>query len=243
VVAYFETFLDAGGDLFLSGQDIGWDVWTPAGQYGNATPASQDFYTNYLNSSWIADGDNTNSQLTPVLSDPIFNVVPNMTIIHHYGSYFYPDQIAAVGIGIPIFNYNSNASKVAGIRVDNGTYKIVYVAPGMEMFTLASATSILTRTYDWFHGIISGVNEIENGTLGNSYPNPADDYAMIPVSGIKSDAKFLLYNSLGQLVMKENLSQGTSEIQISTSGLPQGIYHYQISNQKNQPSQSLIIAH
>jgi len=243
IVAYFETFLNAGGDLFLSGQDIGWDVWTPAGQYGNATPASQDFYSNYLNASWIADGDNSNSQLTPVPSDPIFGALSSMTILHHYQSYFYPDQIAAVGIGIPVFDYNSNSSKVSGIRADNGTYKIVYIAPGMEMFTLANATSILTRTYDWFHGIISGVNEVQNESLGNSYPNPADDYAVIPVNGAKDHEMFSLFNALGQLVMKENLTAGTSSIQISTSQLPQGIYHYSIGDRGAESAHALVIAH
>src|SRR5207247_1065270 len=98
-VASLQSLMDNGVNLFVSGQDIGWDVWTDPSAYGHATAASQDFYTNYLFSSWIADGDGSNSILTASAGDPIFGNFSNMSIEHYYGStYFYPDQISPQGI-------------------------------------------------------------------------------------------------------------------------------------------------
>ena len=42
-VEQLENFMNAGGNLFISGQDIGWDISTGPPD-GHATPASQDFY-------------------------------------------------------------------------------------------------------------------------------------------------------------------------------------------------------
>ena len=69
------TFMDNGGNLFIAGQDIGWDIESGSG-YGTAT--TQNFYTNYLNASYIDDGNTANSQYTAVTTDPIYGTTNSL---------------------------------------------------------------------------------------------------------------------------------------------------------------------
>ena len=128
-----ENFMDNGGNLFISGQDIGWDIMSGDG-YGTAT--TQSFYTNYLHASYISDGSTSNNLLTANSSDGIFGGVANSSIAGVYGAgneFMYPDQVSPVGIGQAIFYYNSNPSVISGIRANNGTYKMVYLAVCVQM--------------------------------------------------------------------------------------------------------------
>ena len=67
-------FLDNGGNMMISGQDIGWETWNTTTPYG--TTATKNFFTNYLNASWNADGGSTNSTLRAVTTDAIYGNVP-----------------------------------------------------------------------------------------------------------------------------------------------------------------------
>ena len=44
-ITFLKTYLDSGGKLFVSGQDIGWDVFDPTGS--STFQAAKDFYNNY----------------------------------------------------------------------------------------------------------------------------------------------------------------------------------------------------
>jgi hypothetical protein len=76
-----------------------------------------------------------------------------------------------------------------------------------------------------------------------NYPNPADAYTIIPVSTVKGNSTFILFNSIGQVMMKQNLDGGISMFELNTSPLPQGMYHYQIMEGQNQISHSLQVIH
>ena len=47
-VSNLQSFLNNGGNLFITGQDIGWDI-------ANSSPS---FYTNYLHAIYILDDSN-----------------------------------------------------------------------------------------------------------------------------------------------------------------------------------------
>lgn len=243
-VAELETLMNTGVNLFISGQDIGWDVWTDPSAYGHATPASQDFYTNYLFSSWLDDGGSTNTQLTANTSDLVFGGFSSMLISHYYGgTYFYPDQISPAGIGMPIFYYNSS-TRVGGVRADNGTFKMVYLAPGLEMLSSTDANNVMKSTYNWFHGITS-VQEVDQPfqMVGTNYPNPSDDVTYISISGLKSPAILTLTDLLGQTLKTQNVDAGTSLLEIKTADLPQGIYHYNLVAEGQNTARTFEVIH
>lgn len=243
-VANLETLMNSGVNLFICGQDIGWDVWTPSSGFGHSTPASEDFYTNYLFSAWNDDGGSANSLLTASVGDAVFGDFSNLAIIPYYGgTFFYPDEISPVGIGLPIFYYN-NSTRVAGVRADNGTFKMVYLAPGLEMLSSANANSMMNSVYDWFHGI-TAVQEVDPAfqLVGNNYPNPSDDITCIPVSGLKSRATLILTDLLGHVLKTQEVDAGTFLLVIKTSDLPQGIYQYYLIGEEKSTVHTLQAIH
>jgi len=63
------------------------------------------------------------------------------------------------------------------------------------------------------------------------YPNPCNNYFNIQLGSDITDAEYILYNSLGQIVDQRNISNNNQNLVISTEGLQKGIYYYQINYQ------------
>ena len=81
VVGVLEDFLDNGGNLFIAGQDIGWDqkrrcqcVWDS----GHSA-----FYSDYMHATYIADGSTANSSVTFEAGDLVFGNVPRSQRVRH----------------------------------------------------------------------------------------------------------------------------------------------------------------
>jgi uncharacterized repeat protein (TIGR01451 family) len=120
------SYLDSGGRLFISGQDIGyWDVGE-----GKA-PA---FYANYLHASYRRDSTAI-KQVVGTSGDFLADVSLNLggVYAHKKGSDFAPDEIAPRDLtAAGIINYGSDG--VAGLKIAPcaATYRAVYLAFGYE---------------------------------------------------------------------------------------------------------------
>ncbi|MCK4717096.1 MAG: hypothetical protein KAT70_00395, partial [Thermoplasmata archaeon] len=111
-------FLDNGGNLYINGEDIGWKIGYSA------------FYSNYLHA--VYDGDNAlgPTTVTGVIGDPITDGMVDFAIAGDAPERIHgADDNASV-----IFNYTDGyyPDTPAAIKVDNGTYKVVYL--GIEYF-------------------------------------------------------------------------------------------------------------
>ena len=134
VVAELASFMDNGGNLLIAGQDIGWATFDPNSSY--FTPATQAFYNDYMQAEYINDGSGSNATLSPVITDDVygFGFIESSAVIDVYDGNMWPDQITPNSpTATPIFTYNDNQSNIAGIKSDNGTYKVVYLGIGIEM--------------------------------------------------------------------------------------------------------------
>ena len=60
------------------------------------------------------------------------------------------------------------------------------------------------------------------------YPNPANTQITIAYKS-EVNGQFILYNTLGEVVLKTTLSKENSKTQIAISDMATGIYHYEIS--------------
>jgi len=230
-VTQLMNFMDNGGNLFITGQDIGWDVWTDPIDLGHATPLSQDFYNNYMFANWIDDGGTSNKPLTANVDDGIFGSLGSITINYYYGStYFYPDQIEPIGDGTTIFYYNNNTSKIGGVRGDNGTFKTVYIAPGIEMLgTSVNKNAIIKTAYDWFYGATSATSVQSDGpALGQNFPNPSDGFTLIPVSGLKENMTLTVSDQFGRVLLTQPVTKSASTIEVNTEKFSNGIYMYRL---------------
>lgn len=225
-----KAFMDAGGNFFLAGQDIGWDIMSgAAGSHG--TVETQDLYTNYLKAQFINDGSTTNNKLVANVSDPIYGTVATSNIVDVYGGNMYPDQIAPLADATAIFYYNTTLTKIGAVRSEKGDAKVVYFGVGLEMVqTEAVRNDILDKTYEYFMlGV--GVDEQARGTaaiLGQNYPNPAQGATTVKVSGIATTMTLEVIDIAGRTVARENVSQGATQIRINTASLASGIYLYRL---------------
>lgn len=229
-VAYLSTFLDAGGNLFVAGQDIGWDTWEAS---GNGTVATKDFYTNYLNADYQDDGSTSNNSVYPFTDDEVFGTMSNFTISDIYGGNMYPDEVNPLGDAVSIFKYNDNDSKSAAVRYDSDTYKVVYLGFDPSMAATDDMNEIIKRTNDWFN-ISVGINEtLEKRFI--VYPNPANNILNI----VSPNSTISIYNTIGQLVFETYSTLGTTTINISN--FDSGSYIVKITNEGETVSKTLIV--
>jgi hypothetical protein len=231
-VAIFTSELNAGKRLLVSGQDIGWDTWTAASSGGHPTAATQAFYTNFLCAHFNADGSTANSQYIANALDPDFGQVPTSPLGYPYGSAnFFPDEINAVGLGANIFYYNTAQSKIGGVKATNGTWKTVYLAASLEMITTdLSRNELIKDARIWFGGTPEGIgtNQLKTAHLGQNFPNPANDLTTVMLSAIDRDMMIEVTDLMGRTLLTVPVKTGTSQIQLSTLSLRNGLYFYRL---------------
>ncbi len=233
-VAVFENYLDNGGNLLISGQDIGWDNFDLTNG-GNGTAITQSFYNNYLKSSFVNDGSTANNQLTINTNDAVFGSVGNSVIIDAYGSgsntFMYPDEINPLSGGTSFFYYNGNTSKIGGVRSTGGGYKTVNMGVSLEMISDTNVRKdIITRAHDWFHNIVN-INEFNEPCIKDyiCYPNPAQDFVNI-ITNNKEDLIIQLFDISGKIIKKETIPANTVNYELNLKNVGTGLYYYSIFN-------------
>ncbi|MDP2207609.1 MAG: S8 family serine peptidase [Bacteroidota bacterium] len=160
-------YLDNGGKLFLSGQDIGWDLADPIGnEFVISGGTSKVFFENYLKSKYISD----NAGVNKVIGDPNDLIGKGLSFnIYQPGRSYdeqYPEVITAINGSKPSFRYANNS--VGAVRYDS-TYKLAYFGfSGFEGITQPAArTEIIKRIFNWFFGSITvtKLSDTEDSTL------------------------------------------------------------------------------
>ncbi|MDM7916117.1 MAG: hypothetical protein QUU85_12750, partial [Candidatus Eisenbacteria bacterium] len=133
------AYLDGGGRLLLSGQEIGWELDDTGG-------SALDWYHDYLHADFISDDSNQNV-VNGIPGDPISDGL-SLSLTASLNPY--PDVIAPFdGAATPIFNYGTGTQR-AGLKVDTGTYKVVYLGFGVEAITTQESRDLLTqRAINW----------------------------------------------------------------------------------------------
>lgn len=119
-----QAYLDGGGNLFITGQNIGFDL------VENGSIDDRHFFRMYLHADYI---ENTSSEFTlsGIEEDPISS---NLGFLSLYGAgadnQNSPDIISSRSEASTVFHYYPSGN-VAGIRY-NGSYKVVYFGFGYE---------------------------------------------------------------------------------------------------------------
>jgi hypothetical protein len=137
-------YLNQSGRLFLSGQDIGWDLaYLGRGLY---------FYQHFLHAQY--DVDNTSTRMvTGTGGDPIGN---GLTFSIQGGdganNQLWPDGIQAISPGTVVFTYQGTQYKAA-VKTDTLGYKVVYFAFGFEAInTTSMRNEVMRRVLEWLIG-------------------------------------------------------------------------------------------
>jgi len=187
--AALAAYLDGGGRLFMSGQDIGYDIHTDA------------FYADYLHAAYVQD----DVGLGAVLGNPASPIGFGFNFDIQGGSgannQAYPSEIDVLAPAVPAFFYDPSVpgaaassngvqkesavtgdgisgSGAAGLSIDNGTYRLAYFSFGFEAIADASTrTQVMDRVLDW----LQGFPEISHEPLGDTEntTNPYEVKAVI----------------------------------------------------------------
>lgn len=233
-VMALSSFLDNGGNLFIAGQDIGWDTWDTASGAANGTAETRAFYTDYLHADYQSDGSGSNNQLNWVEDDPIFGGATNSGINDIYSGNIYPDEIDPIEPAVSIFHYNS-ASKSGGVRVQTDDYKVVYIGIDLAMIdNEETRNQAIKLSHDWFHGLISGTefDEALKQAIGENFPNPANKITTIPLDNLQEDLDLNVLNSLGAIVYSAKIKKGSTQYDLDVSNLSAGLYQCVLTNDK-----------
>jgi sugar lactone lactonase YvrE len=83
----------------------------------------------------------------------------------------------------------------------------------------------------------TGINELSN-SKDLIFPNPNNGSFNIRIGNTIENGELILFNSLGQQVHEQKITQG--ENKIITNGLAQGLYHYTLLQNKSQVSNGKI---
>lgn len=233
------NFMDAGGNLFVSGQDIGWDI-----NSGNGSGSffKRRLYRNYLKASWEADGDNANQSIhTSDTSDMVYGGINSSTLSQPYVSGFYPDEIAPLENAKAVFNYNGDTTKTAGIRWD-GNYKMVYLGVGLEMISDTMVRKeIIRNTYGWFHNSISTKEFDARMSALQMFPNPSSDGSVNFANLEAGIYTISVVNTTGKEVHRTSVEVNGEQAHLDLSHLPNGIYMVKARNDERTYSEKLII--
>ncbi|MCK4353476.1 carboxypeptidase regulatory-like domain-containing protein [candidate division WOR-3 bacterium] len=129
------SYLDCGGNLFITGQDIGWDI---GGTY---------FYNNYLHANYISD-DSYIYTLYGVAGDEIGD---GLTISISGGdganNQEYPSVISAKPEADSVFKYSGDG--YGAIKYE-GDYRVVYFAFGYEAINnFTDRKEVIERILNW----------------------------------------------------------------------------------------------
>ena len=135
-------YLDAGGALFITGQDIGWELHDQGG-------ASYQWYKDYLHALFVAD-DTNDYTLEGVPGDPVSDGI-DLVIQGGDGAnnQEYPDDIdPADAFATVIWSYDANRN--GAVRANTGTYKVVYLGFGFEAIDNAiDRRDVMQQSMDW----------------------------------------------------------------------------------------------
>jgi hypothetical protein len=223
-VAELQNFMDNGGNMFISGQDLAWDTWNNEG-----TATTQAFVNNYMHAGYVDDGSAANSPLTAEASDAVFGNVANSNVSDIHSGNIYPDQLSLQNQGQSIFYYNNDVNKTAGIRAHTANYKVVFMGIDMAMVSNSTSDAIIQLSHDWFYGLVSTDEHMQAMLeLGQNYPNPGADFTTIPFTQLEENMNLDILDMTGRMVFTQQVVEGTTQIQVNTANLESGMYMYRL---------------
>lgn len=233
--AAVRSYLEHGGNLFVSGAEIGWDL----DYYNNG----RSFYQNYLKAKYVADDANV-YQCSGV-AGTIFEGLSAIKFDDgSHGSYQvdYPDCIEAMGGSRVCLNYDGTNYQAAiqyegTFGAGSQTGKLVHFGfPFETIYPEQDRDRVLERIMNFFGRSTAIPNAAEplpvDFQLYQNYPNPFNSTTVIGyLLPVDCQVELSIYSLLGQKVVTlvaERQSAGRHEFNWDARGLASGVYCYQL---------------
>ena len=234
------NYLKQGGNLFVSGSEIGWDL------NNKGSTEDRDFYNNYLKADYVSDDSEDYSVYGE--SGTVFD---GLTINFDDGTHGvynvnWPDVINTSGGSSVALRYNS--SEIAAVQfsgtVSGGTStcKIINMGfPFETIYTESQRVALIGEVLNYF-GFDDTQSSVDNVVpkqfelIGN-YPNPFNNSTVfkfyLPSTG---NVTIDVYNVNGQRVATAYngiCNEGTNNVSFTSDKLASGIYIYRIKTSSN----------
>ncbi len=243
--AAIAEYLDTGGSLFITGQDIGWDMYDQGG-------AARTWYNDYLHADYISD-DTNDLTLDGVAGTFTEGIMLNLSGGDGANNQDYPSDIDPRGDDASsIFTYS--AGRNGGIMADDGNHRVVYFAFGFEAINNADdRAAVMEGIVSFLSGGISPVGE-DNlpglmALLGNT-PNPFNPQTEISFN-LASDTRVKLevYDLRGRLVRTLEdgvMTAGRNEVKWDGRNdagheTPSGAYFYRLTGPEKTLSAKMML--
>lgn len=262
------TYLDSGGNLYLSGLDVAYELADPASP--TYTTGSYEFYTNYLHASYIKR-IYTFLFVVGIPDDPITGTISQSSLFGGTGASTvnpldgkFPNQISPGDVyADSIFHFITRPNDFAGIRAvhhgTSGTGRVVFTSFGFETIAEDSnRTGFAAKIIEWFDSVL-GIDDPEapaaamSFELKPNYPNPFNPSTtisyLLPVTEGNRDMSLVIYNQLGQKVrtlVQKAQPAGSYEVEWNGlddagRGVASGIYFYQLRYGKFQANRKMLL--
>lgn len=183
-----ESYLDQGGQLFVSGAEIGWDL------VARGSAADQDFYRFTLRASYVAD----DAGQTVAYPQPggIFDGLGPLDFSGGVMVVDYPDVIAPAEGSAAQLYYTSVAAgdaedRIAGVAWD-GTSRLVHLAFPLEALgDRDDRAAVMARALDFFEVVgedgaadAALVGSLRVGVVGRARLHPTAQVSVVTGAGI-----------------------------------------------------------
>jgi len=200
------NYLDAGGKLFVTGQDIGYDIRTEA------------FYSDYLYATYNVDDTNI-FRLDGIIDDPIGDGLQiEISSGDGANNQGYPEGITPISPATEVFIYN-DSSYYGGLKVDTGVYQVVYFGFGFEAINnMDDRQTVMTRILSWLIGEIAP--EIVNVSSDTIIQDP-DGYVNITCD-INNPSRAVINTVLVNITDPDSIETSHPMTQIGSSN----VYYY-----------------
>ncbi len=241
-----KAFINNGGKLFISGQNIA--------EYLNTD--NPDFLHNYLGINYIKNASIFASRIYGKPGDLFGKDISQLRINGSEGAANETsiDIIESRGDFNVSFGFKSDGSDATGgWRSFPSGAKLFYLGFGFESIndSLSSITrnQLFSKVYDWFMGATS--TPLENDlnpkefVLYQNYPNPFNATTNIQFYlPEKSKIRINLYNSLGELVkiiLNNELEAGNHLLRFEANNLSSGVYIYSVETGNKVLSKKMVL--
>jgi hypothetical protein len=139
--AALKAFLDGGGRLFMSGQDI-----------LDQAAGTTSFVENYLHIDWDGtevQNDQATADVHGVAGNPVADGIGAVPLDHSVLGANFEDQITPIAPATPAFTDDSEAPDA--LTVADAGYKVMFLAFPFEAYGSASQrTDLMNRAFTWF---------------------------------------------------------------------------------------------
>ena len=240
-------FLQNGGHLLLSGQNIAEDL-----QGRGVTALTTSFHVQWSKNLLVG------RTLYGIPSDGLGSQINKVTIsgADGFANQTSPDIILSDGASVPFLTYSSiNGTSIAGLNYQNNQTKckLVFLGFGIEgISNLSSETSrgaFMQAIFNWFNTPVGVLNSPILVPLSyefkQAYPNPFNPSCQLEFQvSQKAFVEIELYNLLGQKVrsvFSSELAAGQHRLTIDGAGLASGTYICRMHADKYVTSQKIVL--